>query len=303
MVTYVIFLTLYVQFAPRSFHKNIIVLKEDRGDYLFKRLDNIKKYKNIDILFLGSSHALSGFDTRIFQSYGYYSFNLGSSLQTPAQSEMFLKKYVDSLRPKMIILETYPYLFQRDNIESEVNLIANGVDKIDFETVIRTSRQKNILVLNTFIYQVIKTAAQSTFHLKKKIPPPSVYQYIEGGYVEINRFFDTTLKPPYRNAKWMPNPDQKKALDNIVIFLRKKNIKLILVQSPIIKSAYNIFTNHEEIDAYFKSKSDYYNFNELLDLNDTSYFFDFHHLSRKGVNIFDSALIEICLKKKYPPAN
>jgi hypothetical protein len=38
---------------------------------MYSRLSEIKNYKDIDILFLGSSHTYRGFDTRIFLDSGY----------------------------------------------------------------------------------------------------------------------------------------------------------------------------------------------------------------------------------------
>lgn len=49
----------------------------------YTRLSEVEDIKNIDILFLGSSHTYRGFDTRIFSKYGYSTFNLGTTSQTP----------------------------------------------------------------------------------------------------------------------------------------------------------------------------------------------------------------------------
>ena len=44
--------------------------------------------------------------------------------------------------------------------------------------------------------------------------------------------------------------------------------------------------------------SEYYNFNEIITLNDTLYFYDSHHLNQDGVNIFNKKLIELLNENK-----
>ena len=39
--------------------------------------------------------------------------------------------------------------------------------------------------------------------------------------------------------------------------------------------------------------SKFYNFNEIIDLNDSLHFFDSHHLNQNGVKIFNNKLIEL----------
>ena len=63
---------------PKGEVSNIIYKKGFNG-HLYSRINEIDKYDEVDILFLGSSHAYRGFDTRIFKAEGYSSFNLGSS--------------------------------------------------------------------------------------------------------------------------------------------------------------------------------------------------------------------------------
>ena len=82
-----------------------------------------RKIKNVDVLFLGSSHAYRGFDPRIFRKRGYSSFNLGSSAQTPSQTKVWLKRYLKHLNPKIVIYEVYPGTFSSDGIEASLDLV------------------------------------------------------------------------------------------------------------------------------------------------------------------------------------
>ncbi|MEJ5274059.1 MAG: hypothetical protein WH035_08005, partial [Spirochaetota bacterium] len=75
-----------------------------------KTLNEIFNYQNIDFLFIGSSHAYRGYDTRIFNKLGK-SFNLGTTSQTPLQSYFLLEKFVNILNPKYVVIDIYFPLF------------------------------------------------------------------------------------------------------------------------------------------------------------------------------------------------
>ena len=128
-IFYSTFLIIWVHYAPSRFKPNIIYNMGSYG-FMYSRLSEIKNYENTNILFLGSSHAYRGFDTRIFLDKGLKSFNLGSSSQTPLQTKVLLKRYLERLNPKLVIYEVYPETFTIDGVESSLDIIAN--DKNDF---------------------------------------------------------------------------------------------------------------------------------------------------------------------------
>ncbi len=96
---------------------------------------------------------------------------------------------------------------------------------------------------------------------------------------------------------WLPNHEQTEALNEIINLLKEKHIKLILVPAPVTKSYYQYLQNNAAIDSFFASKATYYNFNKLLNLRVTSYFYDSNHLKLQGVKVFNEAFIKICLSK------
>src|SRR5690554_458534 len=90
---YVILLYTMGTFAPAIATPNI--LNKDIVGHTETRLKEVKSFGDVDILFLGSSHAYRGFDTRIFKKAGFRSFNLGTSAQTPLQTQILLRRYLD----------------------------------------------------------------------------------------------------------------------------------------------------------------------------------------------------------------
>ena len=115
---------------PNSLHPNLRY-HPGSGGFLFSRLKEVKTQNNIDLLILGSSHAYRGFDTRIFNNEGINAFNLGSSAQTPVQTNYLLKTYLKQLKPKVVLYEVYPETFTFDGVEAEMDLISNEELKIN----------------------------------------------------------------------------------------------------------------------------------------------------------------------------
>ena len=76
-------------------------------------------------------------------------------------------------------------------------------------------------------------------------------------------------------------------------------IRAILVQAPVTKKFYDSYSNNSEIDAYYKSLAEYYNFNQILNLPSTRYFYDYHHLNQDGIEIFNKSLLEILQGQNY----
>lgn len=252
------------------------------------RLKEIKNYTDIDILFLGSSHAYRGFDPRIFKSVDLSIFNLGSSSQSPMQSRLLLNRYLNQLAPKLIIYETTPATFSSDGVESALDIIAN--DKNDISTLLMTLKLNHIRIFNNFIYGVMR----DLFNLNDSYMEPlnrNTDTYIAGGYVakEMLHYKKNSLK----NRTWSFNDNQLSEFEAIVTMIRDANIDLILVRAPVTPSLYNSFQNNISFDNLMSSYSTYYNFNEILKLDDSFHFYDSNHLNQNGVDLFNNKLIDV----------
>ena len=279
-----IFLTEYLS-IPQSYKPN---LKFSRDGHLFTRINEAKSLTNdIDILFLGSSHSYRGFDPRNF--HGKKTFNLGSSAQTPIQTNVLLNRYLEKLNPKLIIYEVYPaYTFSSDGVESSLDLISN--DKNDFYSFRMALELNNIDTYNTLSYMCIS----NLLNLNKTYEPIKIDNktYILGGYEETDISFNKSTD--YLKQKWTFKDNQIKMFNQNIMLLRKKNIRTILVFAPISQRLYNSYTNNNQVDSIFNTYNlEYYNFNKLINLNDSLDFLDGGHLNQNGVNKFNQKLIEI----------
>ena len=285
-LTYLILIFVWGSVMPIWLNSNLIY--KQRGGHLHSRLSELNKHQNVDVLFLGSSHAYRGFDTRIFKESGIHSFNLGSSSQAPVQSLLLLKKYIVNLQPKKIIFEVCPQSLSSDGIESALDIISNG--KIDCQTIKMAIDLNHIKVYNTLIYSGIRQLLNldhdfiEAQHIGKDT-------YISGGYVQKN---DVQFEHKSHLEKNI-NPKQMAALKELVSWVKSKDIELILVQAPVTTTEYNSYGDNAGFDKLMQDYSSYYNFNTLIKLDDSLHFYDPHHLNQLGVETFNAELIDLLI--------
>ena len=262
------------------------------GGHTYTRLKEVKKAKDVDLLFLGSSHTYRGFDTRIFNELGYKSFNLGTNSQTPIQTEFLLIRYLDSLNPKIIVFEVCPFVFSLDGVESTLEIISN--DYINFESIKMALKQNHLKIYNTLIYGLYREALYDDKNNYSESRERNNDTYIDGGFVEITH--ELYKEHRFEQQKWKYNKDQFESFKNIVDLIDRKNIKLVLIQAPVTSDLYNSYQNNNEFDIEMRKYGDYYNYNEMLQLIDTTHFFDFHHLNNNGIKVFNMAVLDFLEK-------
>jgi len=288
-IAYPILIILWGELIPPKYRENLIYYNHyNEFNDMGLRIGEIPNYKDIDILFLGSSHAYRSFDTRLFKKAGYVAFNLGSSSQTIIQTELLLNKYLDMLNPKLIIFEVYPAVFSIDGIESTIELLS--VDKIDYQTLKMVIKHFHVKTFNTAIYGLYRQLLNGN-KFPNKILTNGIDTYIEGGFVESKMKTFHNSKVNYVQNNWIIKRQQSEAFDRTLLLIKKRKIKFILVQAPITKQLYRSYKNNSEIDNYFLLRGRYLNYNNLINLSDSLDFYDTNHLNQHGVCIFCNDLI------------
>lgn len=307
---FILFLTLFYSFGvfiygntfSKYFNSNLRYVKGKYG-HLYSRLKEAEKTKNVDILFLGSSHTYRGFDPRIFKKFGYTSFNLGSSAQTPMQTKVLLKRYLKGLDPKIVIYEIYPGTFNSDGIEASLDLISND-DESGWNEVKLALKQNNLKVYNTLFYDLFDQEFNNSDFLEEVIKGGDTY--ISGGYVEQKmNYFKVDQDNHQRNEKWNFKEIQFSSFEENLETLKNEGFTVILVYAPITKFKYLSKTNNKDFNSKIKRISQakslvYFNFNNgYSNLNDSLHFYDSHHLNQKGVEIFNKSLIDSLSKLDF----
>jgi hypothetical protein len=292
-IVYVVVLIIWGHiFTNIKFKQNLSTEKGSIG-HLYTRLKEVKKIKDVDVLFLGSSHAYRGFDPRIFNEHGISSFNLGSSAQTALQTKVLLNRYLENINPKTIVYEVYPNSFSSDGVESSLDLLANDV--IDKNAMKMAFKINHIKTYNALIYYFIsnKILNEVEFVEKEKKGNDS---YVSGGFVEKKITYFKTKSQNERSFKF--NTNQLNDLKDIINLIKDKKYRLILVYAPITPSLYKSNNNNVEYDSIMNNLSEYYNFNELIVLNDSTCFYDPHHMNQNGVKLFNNKMLEVIDFKK-----
>lgn len=224
-------------FEEQACKKNLSYKTANYG-HQFSRMQEIKTAKNVDLLFLGSSHTYRGFDTRIFRREGWNAYNLGSSSQSHIQTELLLRRYLKNLNPKFIVYEVYPGLFTVDGIESSLNLLGN--DDIDLETVKTAFQLNHLKVYNTLIYGIYADLTNQHEGIVEA-PRKNLDTYIIGGYVQRDLTFYWRQMHP--TATWELRKDQLHAFENSLEIIKNQNIPYLLVQAPVTENYFNSYTN------------------------------------------------------------
>ena len=283
-----IFLLLIVSFLnlPQTLTPNLI-----KRDLTTNTFIDIQKVKEIDILLIGSSHAYRSFDVRLLKKSGYKVFILGTTSQSPLDSKLLLNYFIDSLTPKIVILEAFPLLFSKNhgNIESKVSIIANLVDNKLLFKLIPKNILKDMKILNTTIVTYITNKFFKIDYFKKATIDEL---YIQNGYITLNKLkYNTVIK---KNRNYL-NIDKEKLNEvaEIKNLLNNRGIKLLILQMPITNNFYSTFDSLEVFDNLISKNNKYYNFNLKLKLSDSSDFFDLHHLNQNGVLKTNQYLINI----------
>jgi hypothetical protein len=271
---------------PDSHAANLSYRPASSG-HLYTRIREARATHDVDLLFLGSSHAYRGFDPRIFHEAGIRTFNLGSSSQTPLQTRILLNRYLDQLNPEQVIFEVYPVTFELDGVESGIDLIAN--DRKDVHLLKMSAEINHPLVWNTLLYGGMRAALGLDENLIEPVTRKDD-TYIPGGFVEKTREYYQPVSQPLHT--WNINDDQWQAFQECLEMLRSRDIKYKLVYAPVTDSLYYSYARRAAFDSLMASCGPYVNFNTRIALSDSLHYYDKHHLNQDGVTLFNRALME-----------
>lgn len=261
--------------------------------HTLQRFREASHTKEVDILFLGSSHAYRSFDPRIFDAAGHRTFNMGSKSQTPLNSYYLLKHYLPSLRPKVVVYECNFYVLEsEDGFESLRDLIVNLPLSKDIFLMAAASRSPRAVnwVLSEFFGRL-------TVPLEKREQQTVDDQaYIPGGYVETTLTSVGKVRVAPRDLKLSTR--QLKYLERIARMCAEYRTKVIFVVQPLPKERLERMSNYERPSGQikklaFKLKVEYHDFNELMILDSKLDYMDDDHLNAEGVKKFDKRFLEL----------
>jgi hypothetical protein len=283
-------------FGPKWMHQNVSYVLFNANGQTFTRFQDVRNYKDVDVLVCGSSHAYRGFDPRVFKDRGYSLFNLGTSAQTPVQTKYVLERYLTKLNPKVVILETFPSnTFSNDGLSSQLDLLPKtpfDLNKVEMSLRINRVHSYNTLAANffdSFIGYSDYENIQEDSLLKGSM-------YISGGFSEYqkSRVYDGEFN---REAPWEINASaiQFEAFTSIIDFVNESDATLILVEAPVSEDQSQLVFLSEKAKGEIRNLPIEHriNYNDSLHVSyPDSVFYDPHHLRQEGVERFNKELID-----------
>lgn len=290
---YIIGVCLWSLIMPQFLSKNVRNKVASYG-HLFSRVKDAESTKNPDILFIGSSHSYRGFDPRVFKKHSISSFNLGSSSQSPLNTQVLLKQYLEKINPKLVVYEVCSQTLESDGVESSLDLLTNN--KIDIHALQMVVKVNHLKAYNTLFYGYFR----QVLSLNEKVSE-SEYQdgnhYIKGtGFVQSD--FRKNKSEKEKVKDWDVNPKQLRAFEEILEYLKEHKISFVLVQAPVSKNYFQSIKNQKRIDDFYSGYGQYINFNGKINFNDTTDFYDSNHLNQNAVVAFNESLIKYLQEKK-----
>ncbi len=256
-----------------------------------RRLQELSEARDVDVLFVGSSHCYRAFDPRIFAAQGLRSFNLGSTSQSPVNSFYLLRNSLKRLRPRLIVFEAYWAMFGIDGAESFLDL--SGALALSRKLVPMAWATGSLLAWNGLLLKAMDISPHAPVAAPDTVQDGDLY--IPGGFVERIGAPLESIAPqdsydvPIKSA-------QLHFFREILKMAKASGAKVMVVVQPMRAATVRHFLNgaliSEQLSAIAHSEgAAFLDFNQLMDLEGPTYFYDADHLTQTGVEVFDRQLL------------
>lgn len=245
---------------------------------------------NADLVFMGSSRCWAHFDPQFFEkNYHLKSVNIGMNGHSElTASTLRLKNYLaQNKAPKFALLNIDPFV-NSGSLENNTNFVNKNdyaryaffsnkedepfMDYFQFDTA-----ERCIPLYALFKYQLFLDCVT----LKKTNTFPEGF--------ELNDEKWDTIKYPISdiNKKYFSKPKDipsiTKALSELNDLCRQNNIRLICIQTPVYKSAYDVNAFEMPKTICQKLNIPFIDANVESIRNKTDYFYNAIHLNKQGV--------------------
>lgn len=256
--------------------------KLDVGDNLYTKAKEAETVQGVDVLFFGSSHAYRTFDPRIFAEKGVTMFNLGSSNQTPMQSEVLLRTLAPKVNPRLVVIEVHPDIIGHDGIEAALFQVCNVSPS--WPMVWMVCRTRNWRVMMTALYAIPHNMWSAEFKNHK-----DKQEGYRAGFLEHEMGYYSPQ--PHDPAAIRPLPQQLKALRRCTEWLQARGIPYILLEVPDTKVLLDSYYNIDDFQSLMYDYGKFY-FKPLSTLDDSLHFYNEDHLNQQGVELYDDYICD-----------
>jgi hypothetical protein len=258
--------------------------------YTFRDLDS--STTRYDFIALGSSHAMHGYDPRIFRKHGYELFNFGSSNQHSQISYVLAKYYLDRPEKPVFLIDVYHAVYEGSDWESAFRYIANAPDTKAAWHIFKDHR--DVRTWNAFVSRIFRDELKADLDCKR---------YVENGFCSNTDTIKTNL------VALDPNPDLKQVhfdgLDSLINLIQSRGSNVILVAHPMTNAPEFSNVHKKFIEKLNPIISKYHVpfIDHTLEkyLNDKEHFYNQTHLNQAGIDIYNDRLFKELEKRNLLP--
>lgn len=275
----------WAEYVPTQLRPNLKGV-EDKDHYTLLKYREMFDVRDLDILFVGSSHAYRTFDTRIWKDRGYHVYNMGTSSQTHIHTGLLLREFVPKTKPRLVIYEVYPDIFSNEGIESNSIFLAYGICKDGMTKV--ALKSGNIKSVNELIHAKYRSLVRPN-EVLPIVADTSIEVYRSQGFIEIK---DGSYKNIIQHTSSNIKSPQLNAFINNLRYLDELDIPVILVYAPVTSSESGRFIDQKKYEKIMSEYDNYIDFSQLDFLVDSLHFYDYHHLNQDGVELFNPYFID-----------
>ncbi len=254
---------------------------------------------SIDVLFLGSSHAVNAFSPiELYKEYGITSYNLSCEQQNMLLSYFWLKEALRYQTPKIVVLDTC-FLFScnpQEPLNTPEAITRKAIDYMRWSSVKREAVYDICLIdekqdLLSYYFTNIRFHTRWTelneddFSFMRNLTGLYGFSALNGTISEIEREKMQIFSANENMNEEMPLEIMLMYLDKIEKLCKEEGIQLILCKTPAISSSVQ---QYNYVQNYAKEKQVlYYDFNEEALFNEVGFqknmdFNDGMHLNYKG---------------------
>jgi len=275
--------------------------------YSLLRFEDLEGVTEVDVLFLGSSHANQGFDVEFFADNSIDSFNLGSTAQTPLNSYFILKEFIDEIDIKLLVFETYWAVATNETgVESTIDISSNyAITRNIFEMALKSN---NWLAINSTIGNLVR---QTFLHDPLNVNLQESYErdtYVARGFMYTERVArPKVVEKGVSKREVFFSDKQLGYIEKIVQLAQENKIDIIFIRTPVTDELKGAVVDYPKTMDIYNKVADRYGIRSV-DFNDARYtdvmkleyekhFYNPSHMNKLGVNIFSKQLLPVLIEE------
>lgn len=263
---------------------------------IFEKYNTIfLKENNFNVLFLGSSRTETHFNTKIFDSItGLNSFNLGVTGATPRIAFGVLKAYCSKSKYPEFLIFDCDYHFLRYGVDT-IRHFPRYFPYLENEVLLN---QFNAIDSRFMKFKYNPFYSLPFANIRMMAASLHGWLNIEGKYDTTyykgftNVVFTDTLKDELnRSFSGYIHPVERNYLDSLILFANQKNIRLLMVTSPMYIAVCQEMLNQKALINQLNNIAKI-NHIKYVDLSQPGfnirkkYFTDYYHMTGEGARVF-----------------